>query len=117
MLTQTDRFHIVDSVLIIMFNSRQNPRNFTAVNNHGVTHREYLAYPGDAGDINYNNMSVDLATSLARAAAMEGPTQYYNTLCRNNPEALKTLLSNKRFGWPTNQYTGFHVRLVWQGCA
>ena len=100
-----------------MFNSRQNPRNFTAVNNHGVTHREYLAYPGDAGDINYNNMSVDLATSLARAAAMEGPTQYYNTLCRNNPEALKTLLSNKRFGWPTNQYTGFHVRWVWQGCA
>lgn len=90
---------------------RPNPRQFTAVNNHGVTHREYLLYNATTGHHrNHFDTPVNLATSLAQTSAMQGPTQYYNTLCKNNPEALKTLLNNKKFGWPTNQYTGFHVQ-------
>jgi len=97
-------------IFYILF-CRPNPRQFTAVNNHGVTHREYLLYNATTGHHrNHFDTPVNLATSLAQTSAMQGPTQYYNTLCKNNPEALKTLLNNKKFGWPTNQYTGFHVQ-------
>ena len=76
-----------------------------------MTHREYLTYSNkDVDDSSIHQLPTTLAATLAQATGAEGPTRYYNTLCKNNPEALKTLLNNKKFGWPTNEYTGFHIR-------
>ncbi|XP_067943279.1 uncharacterized protein [Watersipora subatra] len=92
--------------------TRQNSRQFTAVPNNGVVHREYLIHSQHTGEES-NSIPPDLAASLLHTSAVKDPAQYYNTLCQNNPEALKTLLTDKKFGWPTNQYTGFHIRSVW----
>ena len=84
---------------------------YTAVNNDGQVHREFLSYPELAPHISTDQrLPIKLATSLAATSKMKGPTQYYSKLCKSNPEALKTLLSNRKLGWPTNQYTGFTVR-------
>lgn len=75
-----------------------------------MSHREFLSYSELTEEPTRNDMSIDLATDLAKKSGMKGPTHYYTVLCHKNPEALKTLLCTKKLDWSANQYTGLNIR-------